>query len=188
MSHDGLHDRGKALEDRFFQQKDQQLLAKLNKEIEARESRAALKEVSGIEDESTLDALIEHDINANTFAAVSLIPLVTVAWADKTIKKAEKDALMQAAHESGISESSPCYMLLESWTYEKPEDDLFDIWKSYIAELKKHLDDQSLEKIKSTVCSRAKHIAASAGGFLGISAVSFAETAVIKECERAFDR
>ena len=188
MSHDGLHDRGKALEDRFFQQKDQQLLEKLHEELEAREARAALKEVCGIEDEAALNALLENDINANTFAAVSLIPLVTVAWADKKMEKAEKTALMKAAADSGIAESSPCYMLLESWTYEKPDDDLFEAWKNYISELKKHLDDQSLEKIKSTICDRVKHVAESAGGFLGISTISFAETAVIKEIERAFER
>lgn len=187
MSADGLHDRGKALEDRFFQQQDQKLLEKLQQDLSHRESREALKAVSGIDDQKVLDSLLDNDINANTFAAISLIPLIAVAWADKKMEEGEKKALMKAAQDSGIAESSPSFMLLESWTYEKPDDDLFETWKEYIRELKGHLDDQSLANIKSTVVGRAKEVAESAGGFLGLSKVSFAETAIIKECERAFE-
>ena len=188
MSADGLHDRGKALEDRFFQQQDQKLLEKLQQDLSHRESREALKAISGIDDQNVLDSLLDNDINANTFAAISLIPLIAVAWADKKMEEGEKKALMKAAQDSGISESSPSFMLLESWTYEKPDDDLFETWKEYIRELKGHLDDQSLANIKSTVVGRAKAVAESAGGFLGLSKVSFAETAIIKECERAFEK
>ena len=39
---DSLQNRGKAIEDLFFKQQDQELLAKLRAEIQAKETRAGL--------------------------------------------------------------------------------------------------------------------------------------------------
>jgi len=50
-----------------------------------------------------LDSLIASGISPDTIAAVSLIPLVAVAWADKKLEAKERDAILNAATEAGIS-------------------------------------------------------------------------------------
>jgi hypothetical protein len=187
MSSDGLHERGKALENSFFQQRDRVLLEKLQKDMTNRQSRDALKAVSGIEDVEVLDLMLEHNIDANTVAALSLIPLITVAWADSKMEESEKTALMKAAAASGITENSPSFMLLQQWTEQKPGPDLFETWQQYVTELSSQIDEVSREKVKSSLVERARSVATAAGGFLGIGSISSAEANVIKKCEQAFE-
>ena len=49
-----LFERGKALEDHFFGEKDRQLLEKLKDEISHDEERIALQSAIGIDDEAVL--------------------------------------------------------------------------------------------------------------------------------------
>lgn len=186
MSIDGFQERGQALENQFFQQKDKQLLEKLQKDLASKEARDALSAASGIDDHEVLGLMLENNIDANTIAAVSLVPLIVVAWADSKMDAAEKDALLKAAAESGISENSPSYMLLQSWTEKKPDASLFESWKQYVGSLTEAMDDASIEKVKSTVMSRVRQVASAAGGFLGIGSTSSVEAAVIDECEKSF--
>ena len=78
---DSLRDRGKAMEDVFFKAKDQELLAKLRSEMASDENLKALSAATGITDEKTLDALASSEVTPESATAISLIPLVAVAWA-----------------------------------------------------------------------------------------------------------
>ena len=83
---DSLHERGRALEDLFFKNRDQQLLDAMREKMEATDGRAELKSTSGIDDDSVIDALIAVGVNAKTIATVGLIPLIAVAWADSKME------------------------------------------------------------------------------------------------------
>ena len=99
---DSLNSRGKAMEELFFKEKDQQLLEKIRNEAASKEQREALQNASGIEDAAVLDALTATGITPESLMSVSLIPLVAVAWADKKMEDAEKAAILQAAEAGGI--------------------------------------------------------------------------------------
>ena len=85
MNHEVLGNRRRALEESFFARQNNKLLEQLRSQSAAEELKKQLSEVSGIEDSETLQQMADADIQPETFAAVSLIPVVAVAWADSTI-------------------------------------------------------------------------------------------------------
>lgn len=185
---DSIHDRGRAMEDLFFQQKDQQLLEKLKSELSMKESRDQLEQASGIHDRDVLNQLIEHGVTVETLLSVGMIPLVAVAWADNVLQPAERKSIMQAAESSGIAPDSTAYKLLESWLQERPDRSLLVAWELYIKSLKSQVDVLAFNQLKSQVLDRAEKVADSAGGFLGMgNRVSEAERRVLNELKAVFE-
>ena len=103
MTNDSLQDRGKAMEDMFFHDRDAQLIEKMKAELSAEEDRTSLIAATGIQDASVINKLMEQGISCETLAGVGLIPLVVVAWADGKMEDKEREAILQAACESGIN-------------------------------------------------------------------------------------
>ncbi len=186
MDTDSLHERAKALEESFYHRKNKELLEKLRNDLQTKEQKEALAAASGIEDETVLDELLAVGIQSETLAAVALVPLVAVSWADGTVQDEEREAIMSAAAEEGIGPESACHTLLEQWLTEPPASALLETWKDYINALRKTLDEQHAAALKSKVIGRARKVAEAAGGFLGIGKVSASEKAVLKDLESAF--
>lgn len=183
---DSLFERGKALEDRFFSEKDKLLLEKLKQEIDNKENIDALAAVSGINDPGILKSLLDQNVTAESLTSISLVPLVAVAWADGVMETKEREAILKAADAAGIKSDSAAYQLLDSWMENKPANDLIDIWANYIGELKTTIDDTAFNQLKTSVLGRAKEVADSAGGFLGVGTTSAQESSVLDRLEQSF--
>lgn len=183
---DQLHDRGRALEDSFFHDVDQKLLDELRHSLEAEKTRLALQAITGIENETALNKLVEAGISPASLTAFSIVPLVFVAWADGQVQSNERDAVLKAAVEAGMEPDSTGYKLISAWLKSKPEEQLLDAWKSYIGALKETLDHASYIHLKSNIMDRTRQVAASAGGFLKMGAISLSESKKIEELEAAF--
>lgn len=185
---DFLDDRRKALEEQFFAKENAKLLEKMKKKEEEAESRDDLRAASGITDENVLDHLMELNIRSETLAALSLIPLVQVAWADGKVQKQERTAILKAATEKGIAQGTPGYGLLETWLNHQPQAAFINVWKDYIQALSKNLTDDARNALKTDVLGRAREVAEAAGGFLGLgNKVSSDEQNVLDELGRAFE-
>src|SRR5690606_26860332 len=107
MSSEFLDDRRKSLEDEFFHKESQKDLAKLREKLAKQNSKDELRKASGMEDEAVLDRLVELGIGADTIAALSLVPLIKVAWADGAVQDREREAILQGAEDKGITKDSP---------------------------------------------------------------------------------
>src|ERR1041384_7483850 len=119
-SHEGLHERGKALEDEFFRREDKRLIGRLQELKAAEANREALAKASGITKPEVLDTLVKLGIRAETLAALSVVPLVEVAWADGTLDARERQAVLEHAVHAGITRGSTAYGLLEAWLERRP--------------------------------------------------------------------
>ena len=104
-----LRDRGRSLEDEFFRREDKRLIEQLTALRAAEATREALGRASGITKPAVLDKLIELGIRAETVAALSIVPLVEVAWADGGIDAKERGAVVERA---GVPEDSTAGALL----------------------------------------------------------------------------
>lgn len=185
---DALKQQGRALENQFFAQVDQQLLNKLKMELERLPQRDALAEVSNIRNPQVLDKLLELGIDATAFAALTYVPLAAVAWADGSLDDAERNAILQAAEQHGAKEGSPSYLLLEKWLRRPPEPEVLQAWKDYVAELRKSADPAWFTSLKAEVIDQAEAIAEASGGILGLmQKVSAAEQRKLAELRKAFD-
>ena len=183
---DSLRQRGNAMEDAFFLKKDAQLLEQLRQSNSADIDKSEIAKATGIQEQGLLDQLVAVDINLETLAALSVIPLVEVAWADGRIEKNERDAVLEAADKAGVAKDGPGYQLLHDWLEEKPDGKLFDCWKQYVAALAGSLDEQLYATVRDNLLDRARDVATAAGGILGLGSISAAEKAKLEELKAAF--
>lgn len=180
-----LADRRKALEEQFFARQERELLGRMRAEAAEKERRQALAEASGIEDRAVLDRLAALNLDGSTIAALGLVPLVEVAWADGTLHERERDAVMQAAEAHGVAPGSAAHDLLEGWLSQRPGRELLEAWRAYVSALAELLDETERRALRQDVVSRARAVAEAAGGILGLGRISDAEEAMIAELEQA---
>ncbi len=182
----GLHEKAQALTDSFFAEENARILRELREATVREEKKKEFREYLNIDNDEVLEALVELSVEPETLVAFALVPLVEVAWADGEIQPKERDAIVSAAIEQGVSEGSPTHTLLKNWLQKPPNPKLLETWKGYIEELMSSLGDRSREHLKSGSLGRARAVAEAAGGFLGVASISAAEKKMLEELERAF--
>lgn len=188
MSDEFLGDRRKALEETFFAKENARLVERMKAEARERQATAGLAEITGIDDPDLIARLVDLKIEPDTWAAISLVPLVEVAWADGRIEPKEKLAVLSAAEANGIAPGSPSHQLLESWLAKRPDGRLMEAWGRYIVDLCANLEDGEKYAVREQVLGRARRVAESTGGFLGLGRkVSSEEEIVLEELAKAFD-
>jgi hypothetical protein len=185
-SDDFLGDRRKQLEESFFHAENERLKTQLVAKKEAAADKAAVSEVSGVQDDQALDALVEMGLGRETLAALGLVPLVAVAWADGSVDEKERRAILEAAATRGFSKDGTCHQLLESWLSREPAEDLMTAWASFVEGLAKTLTDEARVSLKDDVVSRSTDVARAAGGFLGVASISKEEKAMLERVGQAF--
>jgi len=187
MDKEFMEDRRKALEESFFAREDRKRVEELKAKMQAKEERANLAAASGLSDEEALEHLAKAGISAETLVAFSLVPLVVVAWADGSLDGREAEAVLRAAADSGVVEGTPAWEMLRGWLVTMPDPGLMAAWKDYVFALKAELKDIAVLELKNLVLTRARTVAESAGGFLGMGKkVSGAEQSVLEDLESAF--
>jgi hypothetical protein len=186
---EALGKRAKAMENRFFYEADQKLIENHKKLKLMKEGLASLQKVSGIQDERILGKLIELRVRPETLASLAVIPLVEIAWADGSLDRRERQALLSAAAAIGMNKQGIDYQLLESWMTIPPELILFETWEFYVRALSSQLNEEERTRLRDEVLRHAREIAEASGGILGLgvgSRVSRKETSVLARLEEAF--
>ena len=188
MSNESFDDRRRALEEAFFAKQDAVLRQRLSEPAEIRAKKESFSAVSGITDPAVLEALVKLDISAETLAAITLVPLVAVAWADGSVDAKERAAILRAAAETGLKPGTSGHTMLEKWLETAPAAGLTDSWKAYIAAITADLDHAARRALQGPIIDRARTVALAAGGFLGIGMrISDAEEKVLTDLAKAFN-
>jgi hypothetical protein len=184
-----LGDRRKALEEQFFTKHNEQLRQQLRESQEKQASRDALARVAGEAHPEVLDKLVELGISPETWAALEIVPLIEVAWADAKLEEKERSAVIKAAEANGITADSPSHALLEDWLRHRPDGRLLAAWAEYVVGLCANLDAAQKEALRDEMLGRARTVAEAAGGFLGLgSKISREEEVVLQQLEKPFGR
>jgi hypothetical protein len=183
-----LDERGKALENEFFEKENRVKLAAMKEKLDTQRSKDELRKASGMTDDEVLERHVHLGLTGNTIAALSLVPLLEVAWADGEIQDNERTAILAGAHGKGLEEGTPGYQVLATWLAKPPDDELFVAWEHYIRALAGQLNDEQARLLKNQIVGFAKMVAAAAGGILGFGKVSAKEEKVLQRIDRAFTR
>ncbi len=187
MTDEFLGARRNALEEAFFKKRDSELLDRLRREAILESKRNEFARVSGISDVKLLDRLIHLKMETETVAAISLVPLVYVAWADGDLSPLERESILKAAVDSGMHLNDPSYHWLITWLDVKPDAKLITAWKEYVKALVASLQPADREALREGLMDRARAVAAAAGGFLGLgSKISPDEQRVLDDLRKAF--
>jgi hypothetical protein len=182
-----LRDRGRSLEDEFFRREDKRLIAKLAEMQAAETTRQARAAASGISAPDVLDKLLALGIRAETLAALSIVPLIEVAWAAGSLDAKERQAVLDRAREVGVAPGSTAHTLLGAWLERRPDPKLLDAWTQMVRGLRERLGPAEAARLESSLLDHARAVASASGGVLGLGAkVSAAEAAMLERLRGAF--
>jgi len=185
---DVLGDRRRALEEQFFARENEKLRQQLRAKMESQSHREGIAKASGISHPEVLDHLVKLGLDAETVIALGLVPLIDVAWADGKMAERERLAVLSAAREKGIDDASPAGLLLASWLSAPPPPKLSEVWIDYVRALCQQLDPTERSELRDDLLGRARAVAESAGGFLGLgSKISSHEQEELARLEAAFE-
>ena len=178
--------RGSRLEDLFFEKEDVLLVEQRRRLAQMERTQGVLAEISGIGDCEVLTRLVELEVSPDLLAALAIVPLIEVAWADGEVREHEAVAVLAGAEGSGIAKGSANHILLQEWLRHRPPKAMLEAWTYYAAGLCEALSDQQRESLRHDLLLRARRVAEAAGGFLGLtSRVSGQERAVLARLEAA---
>lgn len=171
----------------IFHEYDQQVRKAFRERMAKMERREQLAQVSGIRDEAVLDHLVGLDITPEALAALEVVPLVFVAWADGGVQSQEHDMILALAKAAGIEPQDGRYPLLEHWLKKRPGPQMLEAWKHYVKDLRQQLNSQELDELRHELIDRARSVAQAAGGFLGFGdKISPAERSMLDQLKQAF--
>ncbi len=182
---DDLEKRGRALEEAFFNKENEKLLAKLRAQEAAKQKKSDLAASTGIEDPEVLAELFEVGVEPGTLAALSLAPLVLMAWRDGKIETHERGAILRAAEQRGLKSGTTAYQLVEKWLDQRPSAELRPAWEAYAKSLRARLPKDAYATLRNDIVKRTREVARAAGGILGIATVSKEEKKLLAEIEAA---
>lgn len=191
MSDDAISKYRQELHDAFFQDRDQELLDFLQFEANsiAETDSAKLLSQAGIHDPQVADALLRAGVTPASMTAFMLLPLVRLAWADAKLQNGEFETLLKAAEDDGITYGTPAYKLLNRWLEERPTEIMLDAWWKYAQALTRELDENSLAAFRNATLGRARRMAESSGGILGLGEkVSESERHVLHDLSNALTK
>lgn len=174
--------------DALFFNRDKHLVEAFRERLDQLERRQQLEHVSDIRDEAALDRLLGLGITAESLAALGLVPLVWMAWADGEVAAKERDRIVAMAQAAGIEPHNGRFPLLERWLKRRPTPELIAAWQDSVKQLRQRLAPEDLETLRREILDRAGEVARASGSLLGFGVrVSPAEQAVLAEIEKAFD-
>ena len=111
--------------------------------------------ICGISDEAVLDRLIELDIAPEALAAMEVVPLVLVAWADGAVQAEEREEILATVAAAGIQPQDARYPVLEHWLKRRPGAGMLEAWRHYVHGLCLQLERPEIEKLRQEVLDRA---------------------------------
>jgi tellurite resistance protein len=176
------------LDDSFFRKPRAELLERLRGAERTRtQQMETLAEVSGIDDVGVLEKLVLLGIRSETLAALTLYPLVAVAWADGKVDRREREAVLRGAAECGVEPGSVSHDLLAGWLEERPDSVLLSAWQGLVGELARQVDAEWRVVFARELLGRAQAVAEASGGFLALEKTSADEQSVMDRLRSAFE-
>lgn len=181
-----LEERRHSLEEEFFRKQSEQQRETLRQRKAREDTHEALR-VAGVSDAAVRDRLIDAGLDAEAVAALELVPLIAVAWADEHLDARERDAVLRAADERRLTADHPAHQLLQGWLERAPAPALLDAWEAYVRALCGAMDPGAARAFRDQLLGQTRDVARAAGSLLGItSGISAREQAVLDRLSAAF--
>jgi hypothetical protein len=123
---DGIFkEREHAMEATYFHAHDAKLIDALRQKSNLDGISTALAKKLAIDRPDLLQRVREFGVTALTAAAFLLMPLIEVAWADGSVNRWTRAAVLESARAGGIPVDSPAYRQLLDWLEVRPANIVF---------------------------------------------------------------
>lgn len=155
-------------EEAYFKALEIEQRRKLREKLEASAKDMAEKEAIA-DSVKTSDLELAERVKSLGFSGDSarvfdLLPLVHVAWADGSVQKSERAAILRVLETRGVAPGSDAFVLMESLLEERPSTAYME---QSLGVLKQLLSQGDGDR-KAQIVDLCEVVASSAGGFLGI--------------------
>ena len=185
---DAFAERGRTLEEDYFRRKEQEVIEKMRRGVEAEAQRRRLGDQAGVADEEVLADLQALGYTAETVMLLHLVPLIQMAWAEGSVSDQERDLIVQAARSRGIAAGTAADLQLDRWLTTRPTDDLFEKTLRAIRTILHARPAEERAASERDLLSLATAIASASGGILGFGAVSEDERKILARISQALDK
>ena len=163
---DIFKERGRSLEDEYFQKQQAKLIEKLRERARLDDIAEALAMKLQIDDPELLHRIMALGVTLDTGAAFLLAPLVQVAWAEGKVTDPEREVVLRLAEERGVEKGSPAHAKLLEWLRARPADAIFDAAIQAIKEgLSVLTAEEQADRVKR-ITEACREVAAASGGGL----------------------
>ncbi|PQO44493.1 hypothetical protein [Blastopirellula marina] len=153
--------------DSMFVEKNEALWEKLRAQIAEENLVEELSKATAITDRGLIERLIGLGITPRNMAALTMYPMVSVAYADGVLNIEERELIMKMAHEWNMNPGDPGFEVLNHWLQHGPTEEGFQVWKKYIQAVMTQMDSQQIADLKQSVMTRATAVATAVGDILG---------------------
>jgi uncharacterized tellurite resistance protein B-like protein len=154
-------------EEKYFRQVEQEARRKLRETLERNaaelEQKQSIAQSMKTQDLSVAERVKALGFDGDSARVFDLLPLVHVAWADGTIQRGERAAILRILEKRGIDSGTEAYRTIESLLEERPSDSYMKQSLAVLRDLTGGTGERSQEIVDMCI-----EIAASAGGFLGL--------------------
>ena len=132
-----------------------------------------------------LKLLADLEVSSSVVAALALVPLVEVAWADGELAPEERASVLLASAEQGIRPGTRAHGLLATWLEHRPTRTLFEAWEAYIEAVIEPLVPEERDQLCRDLVGRARDVARAAGHRGGPGSISPEEERALERLEDA---
>lgn len=154
-------------EDRYFKELEMEQRKKLRQKLDANargmEEQEKIASTVKTSDLALADRIKALGFDGDSARVFDLLPLVHVAWADGTIQRGERAAILRILDKRGVEPGSEAFRTIESLLEERPSDSYMTQSLAVLRELIGGIGNRSSELVDLCI-----EVAAASGGFLGM--------------------
>jgi tellurite resistance protein len=174
-------EREQGFEEEYFLRKERELIEKMHQKLANEKLRQEMEEAIGIHDAEVIEALQELGYKPETVQLLHVVPLIQGAWASGDIDPKEREMIIEAARQRGVTPGSPADQQLNEWLTHQPPHEFFVNTLRAIRIFISALPAEQQTEVQSDLLSYCIRIAEASRGFLGFGKISNAERAALEE-------
>lgn len=176
---------GRSLEEKYFREKEKELIDRLKRKSARDESRKALSQAVGVTDEAILQTLEEMGYDREVVTVLHFFPLVAVAWADGELSGQERAKILESARAWGVQEGTAADAKLKQWLDSQPSATTIRHTLTVIRDIVQFRGAVKQEQYRADITKLCEAVAEASGGVLGLGRrISPAERQVIDRINR----
>jgi len=150
--------------DAMFEKKNEELWQRLRDQIEEEHKIDHVSAATGIADKHLVGEMMsELHVTGKNLAAITMYPLVYVAYADRVMNSEERKVIEKLADEWNMPVGSPSREVLLDWMDSGPSEKGFEIWKEYMQATLPKMPEKQRTEMHQSIMQRCKAVAAAVG-------------------------
>lgn len=154
--------------------------------LDARRTREDIAALLVLSDLQLCERLARIGITGSTAAAIALVPVLEVAWADTKIQQGERDTILgEGKADYGFSQPES-RQLLDHWLKNRPSPHMMGAWVQFVKTLGRVMAPGDHDELRDSLVQLCRSVAQAAGGVF--VKVSGSEEKVLQQIHAAFDR